>query len=208
MNRFRIHFSKNDSMRFTSNLDVMRTWERIFRRAKLPIAYSQGFNPHPKFNLAAPLPLGFTSEAEVLDVWFEKDLQPDFIQESIEKTLPPGITINHIEPIDNNTPKIQKSLVAAEYEIRIGELPSGLESRIAALLKESTIMRIRRGKKYDLRPLILEIRLDDEPAKAKGITILLKAKPNATGRPDEVLHALEIDPLETHIHRKRLLFNT
>ena len=61
-------------MRFTGHLDLHRAWERTFRRAGLPLAYSQGFNPHPRLNLASALPLGFTSEGEVIDVWLEQDL--------------------------------------------------------------------------------------------------------------------------------------
>jgi radical SAM-linked protein len=70
--RLRITFAKTEAMRFTSHLDLHKTWERTFRRARLPLAYSQGFNPHPHINLASALPLGFTGDQEVIDVWLER----------------------------------------------------------------------------------------------------------------------------------------
>ena len=65
--RYRINYSKKEGMRYTSNLDVHKMWERTFRRAKLPLAYSQGFHPQPKIQQASPLPLGFLSDYEIVD---------------------------------------------------------------------------------------------------------------------------------------------
>ena len=65
--RLRIVFAKTEAMRYTSHLDLHRTWERTIRRANLPLAYSQGYNPHPRINLASALPLGFTSDCEVVE---------------------------------------------------------------------------------------------------------------------------------------------
>ena len=71
--RIRVTFSKTYHMRYTSHLDVHRTWERTLRRARLPLAYSQGFNPRPKINLAAALPLGFTSDCEIVEFWLDEE---------------------------------------------------------------------------------------------------------------------------------------
>lgn len=209
MTRFQITFAKTKSMRFTSNLDLLRTWERIFRRAKLPIAYSQGFNPRPKFNLASPLPLGFTSEAEVLDVWFEHDLDAEEISQKLEKTLPPGIQLKKVTPIDKNAPKLQKLVIAAEYVITLKHNEPFLENRINHLLTQESIIMVRRGKEYNLRPLIRNINLNENAqANLTEIIVTLKSQDNATGRPDEVLKALDIDPLTAQIHRKRLIFKS
>jgi radical SAM-linked protein len=75
--RLRITFAKTEAMRFTGHLDLHRTWERCFRRARLPLAYTQGFNPHPRLNLAAALPLGFTSQGEMIDAWLEQVARRD-----------------------------------------------------------------------------------------------------------------------------------
>ena len=72
--RLRLTFTKTDSLKYIGHLDLHRTLERTLRRAGLPIAYSQGFNPQPRMNLAEALPLGITSECEVMDVWCEKPI--------------------------------------------------------------------------------------------------------------------------------------
>ena len=69
MLRLRLYFGKTSLMRYTAHLDTQRALERTIRRAKLPLAYSEGFTPHAKMNLAAALPLGFTSIGELADIW-------------------------------------------------------------------------------------------------------------------------------------------
>ncbi|MFN2265763.1 MAG: TIGR03936 family radical SAM-associated protein, partial [Anaerolineales bacterium] len=64
--RIRVKFAKTEPMRFTSHLDLYRAWERLLRRADLSLVFSQGYNPRPKLQLAAPLALGITSQAEII----------------------------------------------------------------------------------------------------------------------------------------------
>jgi len=99
--RLRITFAKTDAMRFTSHLDLHKTWERTLRRANLPLAYSQGFNPHPHINLASALPLGFTGEAEVVDIWLDQTLLVPQIASDLERAAPPGIKISKIQEMDD-----------------------------------------------------------------------------------------------------------
>ena len=68
MQRIRISFSRGEKVKYISHLDLMRLWERALRRASIPIAYSQGFSPHPKISIAAPLPIGVTSDGEFMDI--------------------------------------------------------------------------------------------------------------------------------------------
>ena len=75
-------------MQFTGHLDLILTWERTFRRASLPLAYSEGFNPRPIINLAAPLPLGFISTAEIGDFWLSEYLNPGEVLESLNVLCP------------------------------------------------------------------------------------------------------------------------
>ncbi len=97
MIRLRITFAKTPAMRFTGHLDLHRAWERTFRRAGLPLAYSEGFNPHPRLNLASALPLGFTGQGEVIDAWLEQDLPLPEIQAALQRALPPGFQVAQIE---------------------------------------------------------------------------------------------------------------
>src|SRR5512146_1378298 len=108
--RLRITFAKTEAMRYTGHLDLHRTWERTFRRAQLPLAYSQGFHPQPRINLASALPLGFTSDSEVADIWLEKDMPLDQIRELLQAALPPGISILQIEEVDSQAPALQTQI--------------------------------------------------------------------------------------------------
>jgi radical SAM-linked protein len=206
--RFRIHFSKNESMRFTSHLDLLLTWERTFRRAGLPLAYSQGFNPRPMLNLAAPLPLGFTSSGEVGDFWLSEIVPEADFRAALHKALPPGLELHQIEEIqDLHGPKLPALASAASYHLSLrADIPE-LENKVFSLMKTDHLPRVRKNKSYDLRPLIQDLKVyRSSPASLPVIEAKLSIEPGATGRPDEVLDALEIPPLQVNIHRTRIHF--
>lgn len=205
--RIRITFSKADSMRFIGHLDLFRTWERTFRRAGLPLAYSQGFHPHPKLNLASALPLGFTSSEEVLDVWLERDYTLDEAAAALEPALPPGLQIHKIETIDNPAPPLQTEVEAAEYILTFLDPLPGLAAQLDELLARQSLPRERRGKSYDLRPLILDVRtLPNDEAGHPRLQVRLAAREGATGRPEELVLALGGEPTSMRFHREKLFF--
>lgn len=207
--RLRITFEKTAAMRFTGHLDLHRSWERIFRRAGLPLAYSQGFNPHPKLNLASALPLGFTSEAEVLDAWLEEELPLQQIEQSLIPALPPGIRLTGLEAVDERLPALQTAVEASDYQITFLEPAADLEDKAAALLSAASLMRRRRNKDYDLRPLIQSLQvLDPDAAGQPRLAVRLSAREGATGRPEELIEALGLTPELASIHRVRLIFRT
>jgi radical SAM-linked protein len=187
-------------MRFTGHLDLMRAWARLLRRAALPIAYTQGYNPQVRLNLAAALPLGFTSECEVIDVWLKDPLAPEEFLVRAAAAVPPGLTVHTAREVDLKAKSLQSQLVATVYVVALTP-SSDLASRIEALLGATSLPRARRGTEYDLRPLIEELGLEDE-----GLGMRLAARPGATGRPDEVLFALGLDALSYRIHRTHLFF--
>jgi radical SAM-linked protein len=204
--RIRIHFAKTPAMRYTGHLDLFRAWERSLRRANLPLAYSQGFNPHPRINLAAALPLGFTSQAEIADIWLDPDVDlPDF-EQALEPSLPPGIHAQGYAVVDLRAPALQTQVEAAEYEVTFLAPQPGLPERVTALLAQTEIQRNRRSKPYDLRPLILEMApLPADESGAARLFLRMIAKENASGRPDEVIAALGADPAEARVHRTKLI---
>lgn len=194
-------------MRFTGHLDLHRTWERTFRRAGLPLAYSQGFNPHPRLNLASALPLGFTSQSELIDVWLEQEMTPEAVRQALEPALPPGLKVLEIQVIDPHRPALQSELEASDFTITLLETCPDLEKRCQALLQAANLQRVRRDKAYDLRPLILA--LEALPADEQGhprLFLRLTAHEGATGRPEEVMAALDIPAESTRTHRTRLIF--
>jgi radical SAM-linked protein len=206
--RIRFTFSKTEEMRYSGHLDLHRTWERTFRRAGLPLAYSQGYHPQPRINLAAALPLGFTSESELADIWLDKTLALEEIKARLEEALPPGLKITHLEEVDSQTPTLQNQVLSSEYLITILDFFPGLDQRLADMTAAGNLPRERRGKAYDLRPLIEHVqRLPDDELSRARFSIQLAARPSATGRPEEVLAVLGIPQHSTRVHRTRLIFS-
>ncbi len=205
--RIRITFSKTEAMRFTGHLDLILTWERTFRRAALPLSYSEGFNPRPVINLAAPLPLGFISKAEIGDFWLSEYLNPDEVLESLNRSLPPGLIIhNLIEIAQLHGGKLPSLVERSEYTVTLSEEYPHLQQEIELLLQSAQCIRIRKKKEYDLRPLIHDITLgSNDEGSPPSLFISLLTLPSATGRPDEVLSALDISPYETIICRSALI---
>lgn len=206
--RVRLTFTKQGALRYTGHLDLHKIIERSIRRARLPLAYSQGYHPQPKLNLAAALPLGFSSRAEVMDIWLNEDVQD--VPGKLKDHVPPGLTILDAKPVDDREPSLQSQVIAAEYEIEILETPqsaeagsaSGLTEKIASVMDSESIPRERRKKEYDLRPLIEELTPTDD----SHIFMRLTSREGATGRPEEVLATLEIPLEDTRIERTRLIF--
>jgi radical SAM-linked protein len=203
--RIRITFTKQGALRYTGHLDLHKLWERAARRAELPLAYSQGFHPQPKMSLAAALPLGFSSTCEVLDMRLEREIPLEGLSERLNNTLPPGIQVTNVEQADEREPALQTQVASAEYQVRLtGSAPgSDLKRRIESVLQNESIPRERRGKSYDLRPLIETLEAGDDT-----ITMRLAAREGATGRPEEVLDVLGIAFEGTKIERTQLIFQS
>lgn len=228
--RIRITFAKLGALRYTGQLDLHKLWERAARRAELPLAYSQGFHPQPKINIAAALPLGFSSRCEVMDIKLEREIPMEGLREKLQGTLPTGIQVLTVESADERAPALQTQVVAAEYEVTLTESvdKSELKRKIDFVLESQSIIRERRGKRYDLRPLIESLTPGPSPTRApeehrdysersnsedeargvEKILMRLAAREGATGRPEEVLDVLGISFEETHIERTHLTFHS
>jgi radical SAM-linked protein len=205
--RLRLTFAKTEAMRFTGHLDLHHTWERTLRRAGLPLAYSQGFNPHPRLNLASALPLGFTSECEVIDVWLEQEMSVEEVNAALQPALPPGLDVIEIQAVDPHQPALQSELEASEFILTLLEDCPNLEVRCQSVLQATSLPRVRRGKDYDLRPLILALQtLPPDGEGRQRLILRLAAREGATGRPEEVMAELSIQPEEARTHRTHLIF--
>jgi len=207
--RIRIFFEKTEAMRFTGHLDLHKTWERTFRRTGLPLAYSQGFHPQPRLNLACALPLGFTSQAEIIDAWLETGFSLQEIQTALEQASPPGIKVQSIGEVDPHSPALQTQVKSVEYDIHIKQPVLDLQERIDILLTSPSLPRVWREKTYDLRPLVEHLELlpgtREYPARIKT---RLSARQGATGRPEELLSALGIPTNQAIVHRTSILMQS
>lgn len=211
--RIRITFVKQGPLRYTGHLDLHKLWERAARRAELPLAYSQGFHPQPKMNMAAALPLGFSSRCEVLDMKLEHDISLEDLPGRLNQTLPSGLQVVDVKQVEERAPALQTQVVSAEYEVTLTEPidRSDLKRKMDSVIESKTLARERRGKMYDLRPLIEELALTPSPSPSgRGVEVRvfmrLAAREGATGRPEEVLDVLGIPFEETRIERTHLIF--
>jgi radical SAM-linked protein len=202
--RFRLHFSKEGPLRWTGHLALRQAWERTFRRSRLPLAYSAGHHPQPKLLFAAPLPLGFTASSELLDASLDGTLTTATVTERLKGSCPPGLSVVSVDGLAPREPPITKLVNASLYEVQLAESidSSCLDDAIDTLLAASQIMRQRRGRTYDLRPLVQHLSFDRS---AGRLDMQLCCLPSQTGRPEEVLLQLELDPGECRIHRRKLL---
>ena len=191
--RYRITFGKTEAMRFTGHLDLHRTWERTFRRAGLPLAYSEGFNPHPKINIGAALPLGCLSRGDLIDAWLERELEPDEVAASLRGAAPPGIEIEAVTRLEATEPVLQGQIEASVYEVTLEGFPEPIEMsrRIEAMMASDHLPRVRRDKTYDLRPLVEALEFHPDRSLLR---MRLSARQGAVGRPEEVLLSLGLDP--------------
>jgi radical SAM-linked protein len=206
--RIRITFSKAGAMQYVGHLDLHRSWERTFRRSNLPLEYSQGFHPQPHLNLACALPVGFTSQCELLDAWLEQDMPLIQISEAIRAAVPPGLEILELENIDLHAPALQTQVLSAVYVISFLDDIPDLPDRIQRIISAEHLPRLRRNKPYDLRPLIEDIALISQDYSGRIVLrAQLAARDGATGRPEELLAELGIKFQDTRVHRDSLKLN-
>jgi radical SAM-linked protein len=205
--RLRVTFTRDVTLKYIGHLDMAKTWQRILRRADWPLAYSEGFNPQPKITFAAALPVGCTSDHEVMDAVLSPALEIDEAHTRLERALPPGIKLRSIEPVALNAPALQTQLLSTEFEIIVEDAATiaALPDRVREFQSATEVMRDRRGKTYNLRPLVQSLSIEVEPDRAV-IRSSLQGTESGTGRPDELIAALGVDPATTHIKRINLIF--
>jgi len=206
--RLRITFAKGEEIKYISHLDLMRVWERTLRRAGVPLAYSHGFNPRPKISIAAPLPVGFMGRAEVMDVWLTRYISPKTFAKCLAPHLPPGLEVLSVEVVYPKSPSLQSQVRSAEYRVTVecAESREEIEGRLRGLLSAERLPRQRRGKEYDLRPLIEDLWVEGWAEGGWVLGMRLRAGAGGTGRPDEVLKALGLANRPHTIWRERLIF--
>ncbi len=208
--RLRITFQKNAGIIFTSALDLQKIWERSLRRANLCVKYSEGFHPQPKIQLAVPLPVGFHGSNELVDIWFNEDINNNDILERLQKKLPAGINLTSIEEIPDNRKALNGVAESAEYIVTLLRIDLdflGLQEALNRLMGKEVIQRERNKKRYDLRPLILGLKLLNTENIHYQIQMHLLARSGASGRPDEVIKELGIDPALCKFERTIIHFN-
>ena len=209
--RLRVTFSRHDPLKYISHLDMMRLWERVLRRAQIPIAYSEGFAPRPKISLAAPLPFGVTSDAELMDVHLRQAISPHLFMKQVSHILPPGLDIKAVTQVGLGQPSLQSQLRFIDYEVRTETARSKqeLEGIIGDFLaREHLIWQRQRDtgvKEYDLRSAVAQLRLVEVAPGQARLSMRLRSDSTITGRPEDVCAALDFEKHPFSLHRTGLV---
>jgi radical SAM-linked protein len=188
--RIRLRWRKLAPVRFTSHLDCMRAFERAFRRADVPAAYTEGFNPHIKVAYGPPLPLGLTSEDEYLDLQLESVFTDRHFQR-LRTCLPRGLEVTGHQPVYNTSQSLTELLNQADY-CAVLECPvRDAELRVARFQECSEFMveRRKKGTTVDIRPSVVSVSSDHEGDRHEYRFTLKLGAPHAA-KPYEMISAL------------------
>ncbi len=211
--RMRVTFATDDSVKYVGHLDMARAWERAIRRARLPLAYSQGFNPQARLHFAAALPVGFTGQAELVDVFLNEALEPADFLARLRPALPAGIHLIAAQPVPRAWPALQAIVCGARYrvEVETDEPAEAFAECLARFMARPIAWRERRrGKeitRYDLRPLIRSLTYTGPCELGQSCEVEVRIGPAATGRPDELLAELGYETALRRIVRLALILS-
>jgi len=209
--RICVTYSRGEELKYISHLDIMRLWHRALRRAGMPVAYSQGFNPQPRISIAAPLAVEVTSEGELMDVFLERRVSLDFFSKVVSGELPRGMEIVGLKESWPRLPSLQSQLRFAEYRVQVEceRDPQAVNEAIRALLeKESLPWEHARGgsmHRYDLRLLIDDIWVIGHRRSEYTLGMRLRNGPSGSGRPDQAILAIGFTEPAKSIHRTKLI---
>lgn len=157
--RARVRYEKAGKLRFVSAIDLGRLWERALRKADLPIAYSEGFSPHPKVSFPDALPLGYASTGEYAELAFAAPVHLESAIDDLNAAFPAGMAVRDGVEVADGAPRLAKWLRASVWDLRYpAEQQPVLEQAAAAVVAAGEVMveRDRKGEitELDLRPAI------------------------------------------------------
>ena len=216
--KLRLRYAKRGRLRFTSHRDIARTFERALRRAGVPMAYSQGFSPHPKVSWVGAAPTGVASEAEYVEVQVVERVDPAALRAALDAVLPPGLDV--VEVVQAAGGALPERIEASAWQVELpGVSPEQLTDAVAAFLAADSVeveRLTKDGKKVvDVRPAVVsaEVRPPDAEAPGSpqvggqssdaghdardlsrpcGILVVVVRQTTPTVRPDDVLSALRV----------------
>lgn len=207
--KIRLKFSKTGAMKFIGHLDLMRMFQKIFRQANIPIAYSEGFNPHQIFSIAAPLPVGITSEGEYMDIKLFNDINPNFLIEEINVVCPKGISILSAVILDNDEPAAMSLVSAAKYVITQAD-PIITNQHIDNFVKQDIITILKKSKKGIINEVNIKPGIFNLVVNENKIIMTISTGSVFNIKPEAVLESLhkfndiEYNPFNFKIHRMEL----
>ncbi len=208
-----IRFGKNDRLRYVSHLDLQRFMQRALNRTDLPIAWSQGFNPHPLMSFGSAMAMGWTSEYEVLEIRMAKEIDVMEIAKQMAAALPPDLPVIAARVLDDTKSAPMALVKAADYIVQIeGEAGSVICEQIPNYLAQEHVIAMRKTKtgekEADIRAMTYALRRAPEMDNVLYARLALTEK--ATCKPDLLVKTLAKmagieEEQEIRVHRVSLL---
>lgn len=191
--RVRIRFRKEHELRLISHRDLVRTMERLFRRASLSLSMSEGFHPKPRMSFPSALAVGITGCDEVMELELSEEMTADAVQAALVPHLPPGLSIKSVEVMP---PGARKAAVrSVTFEVPVPPLRDDELRRQVARLWDAPSHVVERDE--DRGPIDVRSYLDGLTLEGDLLRIRLRVTPLGTARPREVLRALGVEDLES-----------
>ncbi len=204
-----IRFGKQSRLRFISHLDLQRFFQRAVNRTGLPIAWSQGFNPHPVMSFGSALALGWTSEYEVLDVKLSAPMGRKRTEEAVRAALPEDLPVYEARMVDDRHPAPMSLVRMSDYRVRLegegAEAVLAQASAFMALEHVTAVKKTKSGEKeIDARPLVLDLK-----PTSGGFDARLMLTERDSIKPELLIELLAgmagTEPPQARIHRMCLL---
>jgi radical SAM-linked protein len=202
--KLRLRYAKRGRLRFTSHRDIARAFERALRRAHVPMAYSQGFNPHPKISWIGAAPTGVASEAEYVEIQLVEAAEPADLVATLDAAMPPGLDVLEAV-VAGGGDALADRVEASRWRIELaGVASTELRAAVGAMLAEP-VVEVERLTKHgmrtiDARAAIMSATVHDEPHRSDpapaeppcGILDVVVRQTTPVVRPDDVLSALRV----------------
>jgi len=220
MFKYVMNFSKTGTICYTSHLDIMKVFKRAFKRTGIKLAYSQGFNPHPKMGFAQPLSLGYWGLDELIEFETIEDYQPEKIEEALKQLMPEGIELRNCRRLEKGGKTLAAQTEAAVYTIAIPldkTLGKSSQEIYDSYMGQQTITTLKKQKKkkelaeIDIKPMIRELSFAEQNGEL-FVTALLDSGSNSNLSPELVITTLlkhfdiKTDRSEIQVMRKEIIF--
>ncbi|MBR2038870.1 MAG: TIGR03936 family radical SAM-associated protein [Phascolarctobacterium sp.] len=193
--KLRMQITKDRDIRFISHLEYVRTIERAIRRAKLPAAYSEGFNPHLKFSLASALGVGVVSYTEFVEIELAEPMEVELAAKALDKALPRGIRVLAADAVANNTAALMAEAAGASYVVTlpfaedISEAVASYNEAEELLFKKAAPKRKEKFKEIDVKFYIPKIAVEQKDGKT-SFAFECKITPTGSMKAVDLLNAL------------------
>lgn len=195
MYRVLLSLKKDASIKYISHLDLVKAFEYALRRAKTPVAYSEGFNPRPKMSFGGAVGVGVSSDDERFIIELVEPVDASVIMNNLNSNLPPGLQVLSAENVQDGIKSPIGKLNASDFEITVStsDMPA-VKELISSILQADeykvTRAKANESKVVDIRPYVIDIKVIDNQDGTAVIGASFKSTNSGGGRPQDIIQAL------------------